>query len=73
MQYLYVVRRHSVQAEGLSGLYSLSAAERRHPGSGGEGEDHTRGSARLPGSLRQLRLVLSEPGPLRGESQRLPL
>lgn len=71
--FFYVCRRHGVQAEGLPGLHSLSAAERRHPGPGGEGEDHARGPTRLPGSLQQLRLVLPEPGPLRGESQRLPL
>lgn len=68
-----ICRRHGVQAEGLPGLHSLSAAERRHPGPGGEGEDHARGPTRLPGSLQQLRLVLPEPGPLCGESQRLPL
>lgn len=71
--YFYVFRRHSIQAEGLPGLYSLSAAERRHPGPGGAGEDHTRGPTRLSGSLRQLRLVLPEPGPLCGASQWLPL
>ena len=70
---LDVLRRNSLQAEGLPGLYPLPAAERRHPGPGGEGEDHTRGSTRLPGPLQQLRLALPEPGPLRGESHRLPL
>ena len=66
-------RRHSVQAEGLPGLHSLSAAERRHPGPGGESEDHPRGSGRMSGTLQQLRLPLPEPGPLRGENQQLLL
>ena len=70
---LCVCRRHGVQAEGLQRLHSLPAAERRHPGPGGEGEDHARGSTRLPGSLQQLRLAVPEPGPLCGESQRLPV
>ena len=68
---LCVFRRHGVQAEGLSRLHSLSAAERRHPGPGGEGEDHPGGSGRMSGSLQQLRLTLPEPGSMRGETQQL--
>lgn len=68
---LCVCRRHCVQAEGLSGLYSLSAAERCHAGPGGESEDHPRGSGRMSGSLQQLRFPLPEPGSMRGETRQL--
>ena len=66
-------RGHGVQAEGLPGLHSLFAAERRHSGPGGEGDDDAWSPTRLPGSLQQLRRPLPEPRPLRGASERLPV
>ena len=68
-----VLRWHSVQAEGLPGLLALPAAERGHPGPGGEGHYHPRGPARLPGTLQQLRLAVHQRGPLPGEAQGLCL
>lgn len=66
-------RGDRIQAERLSGLHPLSAAERRHSGPGRKGQDHPGGPTRMPGPLQQLRLALSEPGCVRGERERLLL
>lgn len=66
-------RGDRIQAERLSGLHPLSAAERRHPGPGRKGQDHPGGPTRMPGPLQQLRLALSEPRCVRGERERLLL
>lgn len=71
--YVFILRRHSIQTEGFSGLYSLSATEWHHTGSGGEGQRHPRGPGGMPGPLQQLRLPLPEPGPLCGATQQLRL
>ncbi len=68
---LCVFRWDGVQAEGFPGLHSLSAAERHHPGPGGESEDHPRRWSWMSGPLQQLRLSVPAPRSLLGENQQL--
>lgn len=70
---IMVGRWDSLPAERLPGMHSLLAAEWRHPGPGGKGQDHPGGPTWVPGPLQQLRLPLSEPGCVCGAGKRLLL
>lgn len=65
------LRWDSIQAEGFPRLHSLFAAERCHPGPGGESKGHPGGPGRLSRLLQQLRHTLPEPGTLCGGNPQL--
>lgn len=67
----FFCRRYCIQTKRLPGMHPLSAAQQCDPGPGGEGEDHTRSTTRLPRPLQQLRFPLSEQWSMCGENQRL--
>ncbi|KAM4558205.1 contactin-associated protein-like 5 isoform 4-T7 [Odontesthes bonariensis] len=68
-----VCRGNGVPAEGLPGLHQVADGQRRGLRPGGAGQDDAWGERRLPRILQRLQQPLPQPGPVRGEEQRLHL
>lgn len=60
-------------AEGLPGLHSVSAVERRGPGPGGQSQGDPGSGAGVRGALQQLREAMPPRGRMQGEAQRVLL